>query len=84
MDGAISEDTARRRYMEEIASGAAYEGRKDLGNTQPGDGRRFKGRGPIQLTGRSNYRAAGKVFFVWDLRELFHWQRGQELGGHGE
>jgi len=35
-------------YMEEIASGQAYEGRRDLGNTQPGDGRRFKGRGPIR------------------------------------
>ena len=44
-----------------MVTGAAYEGRADLGNTQPGDGQRYKGRGLIQLTGRANYREAGKA-----------------------
>lgn len=56
-----SHESAHFRTLHEYASGAAYEGRKDLGNVHTGDGRRYKGRGIFQLTGRANYRAYGKL-----------------------
>lgn len=57
----VTHESDGLKAMEEYASGAAYEGRADLGNTQPGDGKRYKGRGPIQLTGRANYREFGRA-----------------------
>lgn len=52
----IAHESGSLRYTQEIASGEAYEGRADLGNTEEGDGMRFKGHGFIQLTGRANHQ----------------------------
>jgi predicted chitinase len=47
------------RELEEEADGSAYEGRKDLGNIHQGDGKKFKGRGCLQITGRTAYELSG-------------------------
>lgn len=60
----VGHESGSFKYMEEIASGAAYEGRANLGNTQPGDGKLFKGRGPIQITGRNNYLFFGRLIGI--------------------
>ena len=57
----IGHESGRLAYTREIwgptPAQQKYEGRKDLGNTQAGDGKRYLGRGLIQTTGRANYRA---------------------------
>jgi putative chitinase len=52
------------KTAEEYASGKKYEGRKDLGNTQKGDGERYKGRGFLQVTGRTNYELIGNALGI--------------------
>lgn len=65
----IAHESGEFRWMEEIWGPTAAQRRyepvtsksRDLGNTEVGDGKRFKGRGPIQLTGRANYKRYGDI-----------------------
>lgn len=69
----IGHESGSLVYTKELGGAsyfAKYDGRADLGNTQPGDGARFAGRGLIQVTGRHNYGKASQALFG-DDRLLF-------------
>ena len=78
--GQLKHESGDFNYMEEIADGSAYEGRKDLGNTKKGDGKKYKGRGPIQVTGRNNYKKIYEEFFVPNGLGEYNIVENPELG----
>ena len=64
----VAHESGGLRWLKEIADGSAYEYRKDLGNTQPGDGPKYKGGGALQLTGKFNYQKF--AYHVGDQRVM--------------
>ena len=78
--GQIEHESSGFKHMEEIASGQAYEWRTDLGNVQKGDGKKYKGRGPVQVTGRNNYRKIYEEFFIPNGLGEYNIVENPELG----
>lgn len=62
--GQLTHESDHFRTTEEYASGKNYEGRLDLGNTDPGDGAKYKGHGWIMVTGKSNHMAMARHFGI--------------------
>lgn len=59
----LAHESGEFRYLRELASGRAYEGRADLGNSEPGDGPTFRGWGWMQTTGRKNTQIVSEALF---------------------
>lgn len=81
--GQLAQESDGLKALVEYASGKEYEGHRNLGNTQPGDGVRFKGRGLPMLTGRHNYKEAGDdlgVDLVNHPEKVATWPLAAEVG----